>query len=275
MIGFKKAEWCLLAMWAKHPRHGLDGRGPPDSLCPLAVDCPWCTLCSTGPQLSSPWWSSGSPSLAVLLRAACLEGQAVPVLWGTLELLLGLAWWHWCVLACGCPALWGLPAVIHLQFLKHGALLSFVAASQHGVTPSVAQNWCLWRSCSPEWKPSIAFWIKSQACHRQWASKPRRKTKVWLFFPLKKNSIYQIFNSKQCSNFTRSTQQFSNFLIDQCPYFACVCIYRSVTLNQICLCFCDLCIFFLNRKAFIIKCYENNTVTGGYFIWKYCWLFLL
>lgn len=122
--------------WVKHPWHGLDGRGLPDSPCALAVPYPWCTLCATGPQLSSPCGALGTPPwLAVLLRSDSLGEPSCPCAMGG----SGACWWGWPGdihgLGCGCAAVLGLPAVIQFQFLKHGGPLSFVAASQHGVNP--------------------------------------------------------------------------------------------------------------------------------------------
>lgn len=116
MKAFKKAERCLLAQagWQRAPRLTV-------SLC---CGCPWGTFCNTGPQLSSPWWSIGDPSLSGCPHAMGCSGAL---------------WRGWPgdihVLGCGCAAVLALPAVIQLQFSKHGALLPFVAASQHDANP--------------------------------------------------------------------------------------------------------------------------------------------
>ena len=50
------------------------------------------------------------------------------------------------------------------------------------------------------------------------------------FFSSKKNSSYHIFNSQLCSNFTRSTYQLSNFLIDQTLPLLCqtACVFIAM-----------------------------------------------
>lgn len=69
---FQKAERCLLVLWAKHPRHGPDGRGLPGSPCPLAVDVPGALSVTQAP--SSPHRGGATPPFLV-----------VPMPWGALE----------------------------------------------------------------------------------------------------------------------------------------------------------------------------------------------
>lgn len=96
-------------------------RAPRLTLSPCC-GCPWCTFCNTGPQLSSPWWSH--PSFSCCPHAMGCSGAC----WGG---------WPGDVHdpGCGCAAVLALPAVIQLQFSRHGALLPFAAASQHGAGP--------------------------------------------------------------------------------------------------------------------------------------------
>lgn len=183
MTGFKKAEWCLLAMWAKHPWHGLDGRGLPDSPCLLAVDHPWCTLCNPGPQLSSPWWSCGTPSSAGCAAQSCLlGGPSCPCAMGC----SGRCSWGWPggigVLACGCAAVLGLPAVIHLQFLKHGALLSFAAASQHGVSPQCGSELVSVEVLLSWMETKYCFLHKIPGVPRPVSFQTKKKNKRMIFF---------------------------------------------------------------------------------------------
>lgn len=250
MKGFKKAEWCLLALRAKHPWHGLDGRGLPDTPCPLAVDYPWCTLGNTGPQLSSPWWGSGAPSLAGCAARGWLAWSTkLSLRHGQLRsVLVGLAWWR------SCPGLWvcccvGLPAVIQFQFLKHGPLLSSVAASQHCVSlqggsvlvsVEVLLSWMETKHCFLDKIPAMPWPVSFRT---------KKKDKGVTFFPPKRIA-FTISLIPNCAAISQGVlTSFPIFqLIRPCPYFACVCIYSSVTLNQICLCFCDLCIFFLEQE---------------------------
>lgn len=67
-------------------------------------------------------------------------------------------------------------------------------------------------------------------------------------FSSEENSSY--FNSQLCSNFTEHLPafQFFNWSKPSLTFPDCMCIYSHVALNQSCLCFCDLCFFFLKQE---------------------------